>query len=307
MAQIGESVIDFKEIWRALWLGKWIIMGVAFVFAVASIVFTLSLPNQYQSQALLEPVSSTRSPLSGLSGNLGGLASLAGINLGAAGADDKSVRAIELMKTWDFLENFIKKNALEASVFAAIGWNKESNKLIYDPDLYDENSGKWVRDPAEAKSGQSEPSGWELFQAIKERIYVSKDDGTGLISLAVEHYSPYVAKQWVELLVKEINLYFQEVDRTEAKQRIVYLQEQIKETNVAEMRNIFFDIIQEQTQTLMLTEISDEYVLKTLSPAKIAEEKSKPSRAIIVIFVTFLGGIIGILVVLLRALFKEKK
>lgn len=300
MAQIGESVIDFKELWNILWKSKLLIIGITFVFAVASIMYTLSLPNQYKSIALLEPISSSSSPLGNLSGNLGGLASLAGINLGGSASDDKSVLAVELLKTWDFLENIVVKHGLEADVFAAIAWDKNTNTVLYDKELYDAAAQKWVRDPASSEHGKSEPSGWELFQAIEPRISVSKDDNTGLIAISAEHYSPHVAKAWVEMLVNELNLHFQNADREEAQARIAYLKERIADTNVAEMRNIFYEIIQEQTQTLMLAEISDQYVLKTLSPAKLAEEKSKPSRAVIVVFVTFLGGVLGVLIVLVR-------
>jgi len=302
MDQIGESVIDFKKLWLAVWSGKWIIIGISAVFAIASIVYSLSLANQYKSTAILEPVTKSSSPLAGLSGNLGGLASLAGINLGGSAGDDKSILAVELMKTWDFVEQVIRKNNMEADVFAAIDWDKNTNTVFYDPEIYDSETKKWLRDPAETEHGKSEPSSWELFEAIEEKISISKDDNNGLVAISAEHYSPYVAQQWVNILIRELNTYFQTQDRDGATQRIAYLEAKIAETTVAEMRNIFFEIIQEQTQTLMLAEISDEYVLKTLSPAKVAEKKSKPSRAVIVVLSTILGGFIGIFIIFVRFL-----
>lgn len=300
MEQIGESVIDFKALWLAVWSGKWIIISVSAVFAVASIMYSLSLANQYKSIAILEPVTKSSSPLAGISGNLGGLASLAGINLGGSASDDKSILAVELMKTWDFLEQVIRKNNMEADVFAAISWDKATNTVFYDPELYDAKTQQWLRDPAETEHGKAEPSSWELFEAIEEKIAISKDDNNGLVVISAEHYSPLVAQQWVNILIKELNTYFQSQDRNDATQRIAYLEAKIAETNVAEMRNIFFEIIQEQTQTLMLAEISDEYVLKTLSPAKVAEKKSKPSRAVIVVLSTILGGALAVFIVLVR-------
>lgn len=300
MEQIGESVIDFKKLWLAVWRGKWIIIAVSAVFAVASVVYSLSLANQYRSIAILEPITKSSSPLAGISGNLGGLASLAGINLGRSASDDKSILAVELMKTWDFLEQVIRQNNMQADVFAAISWDKDNNKVFYDPEIYDADSKKWLRDPAETVHGKAEPSSWELFEAIADKISISKDDNNGLVVISAEHYSPFVAKQWVEILTRELNTYFQTQDRNDAIQRIAYLEAKIAETSVAEMRNIFFEIIQEQTQTLMLAEISGEYVLKTLSPAKVAEKKSKPSRAVIVVLTTILGGALGVFIVLVR-------
>ncbi|MDQ7050414.1 MAG: GNVR domain-containing protein [Enterobacterales bacterium] len=50
----------------------------------------------------------------------------------------------------------------------------------------------------------------------------------------------------------------------------------------------------------MLAEVSDEYVFKTLSPAKVAEEKSKPKRALIAILGFMLGGMLSVIIVLVR-------
>lgn len=304
---IGESLVDFRDIWQALWRGKWLIIAITTCFAVASVFYALSLPNQYRSSVILQPVgSSGNSGLGRLAGNLGGLASLAGINLGGSNSDDKSVLAVELVKTWAFLEAFYRDNQLEVEAFAAIDWDRENNQLILDTEVYDPASKKWLRDPATTLGGTAEPSSWELFEVVAERVFVSKDQDTGLVVLAVEHYSPYVAKKWVDLLVKALNLHFKEQDRIETTNRIAYLQQQIGETNVAEMQTIFYELIQEQTQTLMLAEISEEYVLKTLSPAKVAEEKSKPGRALLVIMITFLGGALSVFIVLVRHFFQRQ-
>ena len=63
-------------------------------------------------------------------------------------------------------------------------------------------------------------------------------------------------------------------------------------------------MIEEQTKTLMLAEVSDEYVFKTISPAKVSEEKAKPKpkRALIVM----LGGMLAVIIVLIRHFKKSK-
>ena len=50
----------------------------------------------------------------------------------------------------------------------------------------------------------------------------------------------------------------------------------------------------------MLAEVSKEYVLKTIDPANAPEEKAKPKRALIVVLGTMLGGILSVLIVLIR-------
>jgi len=306
--QPPDDEIDLRELVRAIWQGKWLILCITAIFAISSVYYAVAIPDEYQSTAILAPAStSSASSLSKLAGQFGGLASLAGVSLGGTGGGDKTVIAIELMKTWGFLESFIKSNQLEVEVFAVKGWNKRSNKLLIDETLYDEKIATWVRDVVPPRqNGSSSPTSWELFVAIKGRININQNSETGLIFLSVEHYSPYIAKKWVELLTMAINKHMRLQDRIEALNSIVYLKGQISKTNISEMRSIFYQLIEEQTKTLMLAEISDEYVFKTLSSAKVAEIKSKPKRALIVIFFTMLGGMLSMVIVLIHHFKKNR-
>ena len=207
---------------------------------------------------------------------------------------------MELIKTWGFQEEFIQSNHIEVEVFAAKGWNRAKNKLIIDPDIYDEKNKKWVRDFDPSKGQKPEPNSWELYKKLKERISISQDKTTGLINLSVTYYSPFIAKQWADKLVRSINAHIQKQDREEATKSINYLKEKIKETNIADMQSVFYQLIEEQTKTLMLAEVSNEYVFKTLSPAKVAEEKDKPKRALIAVLGFLLGGMFSVILVLIR-------
>ena len=302
-----DDEIDLGELVLALWKGKWLIICITAIFSVTSVFYALSVPDEYKSTVLLAPASSSGgSGLSKLAGQYGGLASLAGINLGGgSGGDDKVAIAMAIIKTWGFLESFIEQNNMQVALFAVTGWDRTSNKLIIDPEVYDQVNEKWEREFSLEKGTKAEPSSWELYKILKDRISISKDKKTGLISLTIEYYSPELAKQWVESLVKEINTNLKKRDRDEATKSIQYLQEKIQETHVSDMQSVFYQLIEEQTKTLMLAEVSEEYVFKTLSQAKVAEVKSNPKRALLVIFGTLLGGILAVLIVFLVH-FKKK-
>ncbi len=293
--------IDLRDLWDAIWKGKWIIFFITTVFAFGGVLYALSIEDAYQSTALLVPASpSASSSMAGLKGQFGGLASLAGVQLGGASGEDKAIIAITLLKTWGFLEDFIKDNHLEVEVFATKGWDKNSNKLLIDESVYDEENRKWVMDIERNQARIPYPTGWELFQKINNSIGIDQDKKTGLISLTVEHCSPFIAKKWVDLLIVYINKSIQMQDRKEALRSIEYLKVQVNKTSIAEMQTIFYQLIEEQTKKLMLAEISSEYALKTLSPAKVAEQRSKPKRAFIAILSTVAGGMLAVVISLVR-------
>ena len=86
----------------------------------------------------------------------------------------------------------------------------------------------------------------------------------------------------------------------EAESSINYLNEQIKLTPYAELRTMFFNLIQQNTQNMMLAKVSKQYALTIIDPPLIPEMKSNPKRALICILGTLLGGMLSLLIILVR-------
>ena len=89
-------------------------------------------------------------------------------------------------------------------------------------------------------------------------------------------------------------------DQQEAQSSIDFLTKKLEQTQLADMQTVFYQLIEEQTKTMMLAEVSPEYVLKTIDPANAPDEKSKPKRALICVLGTLLGGMLSVLIVLIR-------
>ena len=79
------------------------------------------------------------------------------------------------------------------------------------------------------------------------------------------------------------------------------LNEQIEKTSITDLQQVFFNLIEEQTKVILLAKVSDEYLFKTIDPAVIPEEKTKPRRLLIVGLGLFLGGIVGAITALATA------
>lgn len=292
-----DDEIDLRELFGVLWAGKKLIVGITAVFAVISVLYALSIPDQYRASTVLAPAQQEGGGLSGALGQLGGLASLAGVSIGGGESSEAQV-AQEIMRSWDFVDSFVSVNNLAVEVFAAEGWDRNNNTLSIDEDLYDVESESWVR---EAPAGKTvEPTSWELYEAFSERFSVSQDKKTGMITVAVEYYSPMLAKRWVDQLVKDINAHMQARKLKQVNNNIQYLEAQIQKTAIADMKEVFYTIIEEQIKSKMLAEASPEYAFVTVSPAMVPEQKSQPKRALICVLGTMLGGMLSILLVLIR-------
>lgn len=289
--------IDLREIWNILWKGKWWIVGITALFAVGTVMFALSLPNKYKAEAVLAAAQEKSGGLNGLAAQYGGLAAMAGINLGRSESSDID-QAIALVKSWPFLDAFVEKYDLKPLVMAVKKWDRLSDEIIFNPDIYDAKRRLWIR---ESKPNRpSEPTSYEVYRALSDMISISQDTKTGLVRLSVEHSVPDIARSWTEILTREVNRYFQERDVADAARNIEYLRAKISETSIAEMQLVFYRMVESQMKTLMLAEVSDEYLLKTVIKPVVPEIKSKPKRSLICILGVILGGMLSIVFVFIR-------
>ena len=168
-----DDEIDLRELFAVLWAGRIKIVAITAIFAIVSVIYALSIPNQYKATALLSSADSSGGGLSGALGQLGGLASLAGVSLGG-GASSEGQIAQEIMQSWSFIEGFIDNNNLAVGLAATDGWDKATNKLLINTAAYDPESEKLL-------SGDGMPSSWELYQSFLGRLSVSEDKKSGLL------------------------------------------------------------------------------------------------------------------------------
>jgi len=298
-----DDEIDLRELFGIIWDGKWWIIGITFVFAVASVIYSLSLPDIYKAEATLAPTEESQG--AGMGGELGGLANLAGISVGS-GKVDKVTMSMEIMKSRQFIGNFVEKHNILPEVMAVKKWHQASGELIFNEEVYNPGTKEWVREVEPPK--QPEPSSWEYVNAFKGNLLIEKNENTpGLIRLAISHQSPVVANQWVEWLIQDINNHMRQRDIKEAQNSMEYLQKELGETSLSSMQQVFYQLIEKQIQTIMLANVRPEYVFQVLDPAVVPQQKDAPSRALICIVGTFLGGFLSLLAVFIRHLIRTNK
>lgn len=292
-----EDEIDLFVLWKAIWAGKWIIIVITSLFIIASVFYALSLPNIYKSEVLLAPAEGQTSTLGGMASQLGGLASLAGVNMGG-GNISKTGLALEIMKSRAFIFKFIKKYNITAELMAVNDWNVNSNQLIYNEDIYNNVTKKWIREvkyPLEPK-----PSLQESYKEFNRILSISQNIESSMVNVSIEHFSPYIAKQWVNWFIEAINEEMKNRDLVEANNSIVYLNTQLEATNVADFQRMLYQLIEEQTKTVMFANVREQYILKTIDPALVPELKSGPKRAFICVLGMLLGGVLAVVIVLIR-------
>ncbi len=293
----SRGEINFAWIASTLLAAKNTILITTFVFAAVAVGYSLLLPDIYKSQAILVAADETAGI--GMTGQLGSLAAMAGVNLGKGKGEDKSELAVNILKSKDFIIRFLERHNAAIDLMAAESWDPISRTLRYDNRVYDHSISKWTRKVDAPLT--PEPSGQTLHKEFIKIFAVSKDKLTGIITISISHPSPIVARRWLDSMITDINEEVRVRDQKQAEKSINYLTVKASETNLTELRSIFYKMIEEQTKTLLLANVRDEYALKVIDPPLEAEEKSEPKRALIVILFTVIGFLLSVVVVLLRA------
>jgi len=287
----SRDEIDLAQLWRTIWAGRWLVLSVAAIVTVLIGIYAMSLPNIYQSDALLAAAEeNSGGGLSGMTGGLGGLASLAGVKIGPTGTD-KTTLAIEVLQSRDFLKRFVQKHDLLVPLMAVTGWNSETDKLIYSADRYNVQSQTW--------QSPGPPSLQQAQNKLRSLISIEQDALTNLVRAQVDFYSPKIAQQWLELLIQDINAEIKRRDVRDATKSIEFLTAQLDKTALADMQTVFYELIEQQTKTIMFANVREQYVFKIVDSPLLPETKHSPRRSFILVLGAILGGLLGLAVLAL--------
>lgn len=291
---IYDDEIDLSELFHVLWDKIFYIGAITSVFSLISIIYALMLPNIYQSKATLMAVEQG-SGMSGMVGRMSGMASLAGISLDSK-SSSKDQEAIARIKSFEFFSNNFLPNIKLENLMAIKKWNQASNTITYDASDFNSDSGQWLR---KAKPPRSNiPTSQEAYEEFMEIMSVNKDKKSLLVTLSVEHKSPFIAQQWVEIMINQIDQVMRDQDRQTATKSIEYLNSLAPTVNYEEIKKALSALQQEQMKRLMMVEANDNYIFKVLDSPIVPEVKSRPKRSLIVIWGTILGMVLSALGVL---------
>ncbi len=280
-----DENIDLKEAFQILVKNKFFLLKFTSSLVLVSLVLAIFLPNVYKSTALLAPVQEDVGGMPNLS-QYSGLANLAGISLPDE-ISDKSLEAIERIKSYEFFSTYFLGNISIENLMAVKRWDLKSNSLIYKTSDFDPNTNKWIRDVEPPKTVI--PSAQEAYEEYLDILSISQDTETGFVSISIEHFSPHIAKEWLDKIIFYIDESMRLEDKQKATRSIDFLNNRMLDTNYAEIKEALSELLQSQTQILMLTEINDDYIFKAIDSPISPEEESRPNRILIILIGAFFG------------------
>lgn len=283
--QYDHDNIDIRELLRSVLDRKLSFLSITLSFAVFSVLYSLSLTNIYTSEAILmtsEEVGGSRS-----SGGYGEIASIVGLSASSSSVS-KTDKGIKELESFIFFKKIIESNNILPELFASKTYDKKNKILEYDQEIYDIKKSSWMEH-------DKKPSDQQAFRVFRSIFEVEKDK-EGFIVISISHMSPYFAKDLLDIIIESINEQSRQKDKIDAEESIKYLTEELVKTNLYEIKQVLSRLIENQIQSLVLTEVRKEYLFKVIEPPIIPEIKSSPNRTLICIVITTLGSIFSFLI-----------
>ncbi|MDH4273730.1 MAG: Wzz/FepE/Etk N-terminal domain-containing protein [Gammaproteobacteria bacterium] len=278
--------INLLDLWRVLVGAKWLILAMTALGTSVALFQALTTAPIYRADVTLAPADQDGKGgmMSSLTGQFGGLASLAGIDLGKGGAN-KSEEIIAVATSRQFTESFIKEKNLMPVLYSE-QWDAATNQ--------------WrIPKPPTANDA------YELFDKSIRKLVTDKK--TGLTTLSIEWTDPKLTAEWANELVVRINANQKQEAIREAKQSIAYLERQLNETSMVEMRQIIYRLIESQTQRIMLANVREQFAFKVIDPAVVPEKKIKPKRALMVVLGFSVGLMLGVFSAFFRSFIRKQR
>tara|TARA_B100000700_G_scaffold95966_1_gene107988 strand:+ start:302 stop:1234 length:933 start_codon:yes stop_codon:yes gene_type:complete len=284
-----DDEIDLRELFNVLWTAKKLIILITAIFAFGSVIYSLSLNDYYKSGSIF--LARSASGNQGLS-QYSGLAAMAGITLPSSSGEDKAAQMIELIKSRKFVKHLMTFENILPSILAAKSYNNSTQELLFNQRLYESETKTWKNNEI--------PSYLKAHSAYLNMLSIAQDKKTGFIYINIEHISPVFAKDFLELIIRESNELIRKKDMEESKQGLEYLTSELSKTPFVAIKESINALIEVQLETQMMAQINQDYILTEIEPPFIPEQKSKPSRTFICVAGTILGGILSVLIVLIR-------
>jgi LPS O-antigen subunit length determinant protein (WzzB/FepE family) len=142
---------------------------------------------------------------------------------------------------------------------------------------------------------------WRAVQLFKKDVvFIRQDQRRGVTTLSAEWTDPDTAARWANGLVALANELLRTRALAEAQRNITYLNAQADRTTEVELHRAIFNLIENQTERLMLANGRPEYAFRIVDPAVPPEIRSAPHRTLLLatgVLVGLLLGGIGVLAV----------
>jgi uncharacterized protein involved in exopolysaccharide biosynthesis len=277
--QVDFDQLTLKDLVRLFRTKAILIVTFSLICGILAGVAAFRAPKWYQASVVLSPVDTTNNGnmANSVTSQLGGIAALAGLSMSG---DSKKAEAVAVLQSEALTERYIDKNQLLP--------------VLYQKD-WDAATHSW-------KHPLDPPTLWKANQLFKKSLRtIAIDSKTGIVTLKIDWKDPVVAANWANGIVDMTNEVLRNKAITESERNVAYLTDQAARTNIVEVRNAIYGILEGEIKKAMLARGSEEYAFRIIDPARPSEKQSSPIKSLWIVVGLFAGFFISTLVAFIHS------
>jgi uncharacterized protein involved in exopolysaccharide biosynthesis len=291
---LQEDEIDLRELWATVMKYKYEIVIFSAVVTFLALIYALSIPNSYKSHTLLAPQEQTKPSLGG---GLAALAGMAGVSLGG-GSADAATSLGAIMKDYNFNKSVIEKHGLVERIS---GSAQEKNMVFAFGfgGIHWLFSGSGDSDESTSKDEKT----FRAYKSLQSILSLSSDKKTSLITLSATTYDRFLAKELVEIYLKELTSHLKQMEIKEVLKKIKFYKQELATTSDIHLKTQISSLLSSLVQKRVLSSSNEFYVVSQMIAPRVSHvsEKTKPKRSLILVLAVIMSLMIGVF----GAFFKE--
>jgi uncharacterized protein involved in exopolysaccharide biosynthesis len=264
--------IDIFAIIRLMWRYKYLIGFMSIVGALLAVYLALTARELFRAEAVVTVVHENGlSDQQGLGGQLGGLASLAGLTPG--GTEDAGTQGV--LASRHLIEEFIKRYNLMPLLMPKPGPRSTL---------------------------------WFAVKRFQEHVaLIHVDQEKGLTTVSMDWFDPATAAKWTNDFIALANELLRTRAIEDATRNVAFLNAQTQRTQSVEIQHSLNNLIESETKKLMLASGRTDYAFQTIDPAVPPGIRHSPKRALLVVSGTALGFFLGCIIAFGYDAFRRRK
>lgn len=282
-----DDTIDLGALIGKLWQRRWWIVAAVFVCTTIAAVVAFNTTPIFRTTAVMVPANAERGgDMRGPLGQLGGLASLAGLTVGGAGLETEE--ALAVLRSREFTEKFIRDRNLMPVLFAS-RWNEKEQR--------------WRADTTPPTPAQA----YKYFH--KSIRAVIQDKKTGLVTVQIDWKDGGQGAEWANELVRRLNAEMRVRAITHANASVGYLEKELEVTSAVGTRDSINRLIESQIKQRMLANVTQEYAFRVVDTAMAPDKNDpiRPKKRLLLAGGVLIGGVVGIAIVLVAGFVSSQR
>jgi uncharacterized protein involved in exopolysaccharide biosynthesis len=157
---------------------------------------------------------------------------------------------------------------------------------------------QWNEDEQRWATGFTPDRGHTFTRFRDEVRSIDRNEETGIVTVSMVWPDPVVARDWANAYVASFNTYIRERTMNDVRGKQRFLEQELRKSDVLEIQQSIYRLIEAQTAIAMLASAREEYALEVIDPAALPYRSftlSRKKRVLVGAIVGLLLGTFGVL------------